>query len=374
MKPATGTQETGRHQRLIQNALHKGLSFALFREPGRAVTYISGNARTILNVEELIRSEEKGFLMAPFHPDLSTPTVWIPCEHLDQENDPSGDQTALPFYTGPSAIKSGYDSGRKAYEQLVNKAMHFIQSTGAQKIVSSRVIEVPRNPMASLPEMFFNLCSSYPKAFVSLVSSPLCGTWITASPELLMKQEENGQFETVALAATQPATDNLPEGKALWSAKEIEEQAMVCRHIINCFKAIRLREFEEDGPHTVTAGHLLHLKTTYKVDTQALQREHLMSVMLPLLHPTSAVCGMPQQTALEFLLREEGYSRRYYTGYLGPLNLAGRSALFVNLRCMQVQAGSWELFAGGGVTEASEVNKEWQETEYKLNTLRSLLP
>ena len=44
---------------------------------------------------------------------------------------------------------------------------------------------------------------------------------------------------------------------------------MVSRYIINCFKKIRLREFEEIGPKTVAAGNLLHLRTDFQVDMAA---------------------------------------------------------------------------------------------------------
>lgn len=361
------------HWPVIQAAVSKGLSFALFREPDRPIQLIYGKAIAVATAEDVLRSGEYGFLISPFQADPQCPLVWIPHQESTLSELQIQNSNEEKIYFGLSSKSSGYESNRINYENFVRRSIDFIGSGQAQKIVGSRVISLDREVNQSIYELFLKLCTSYPAAFVSFVSSPLCGTWITASPELLMKQEADGVFETVALAGTQPAVDNLPVGKALWSAKEIEEQALVSRHIINCFKAIRLREFDEDGPHTITAGHLLHLKTTFKVDTIAHNREDLMSVMLPLLHPTSAVCGMPQQTALDFIRKSEGYSRRYYTGYLGALNDEGRSALYVNLRCMQVLENTWELYAGGGITIASELSKEWQETEFKLNTLRSLL-
>jgi isochorismate synthase len=95
--------------------------------------------------------------------------------------------------------------------------------------------------------------------------------------------------------------------------------------------------------------------------------------MLKLLHPTSAVCGMPMEKSLAFLRAHEGYDREYYSGYLGPVRINNESQLFVNLRCMQVSSGRARLYAGGGVLGESDPEKEWQETELKMNTLLSVI-
>ena len=122
------------------------------------------------------------------------------------------------------------------------------------------------------------------------------------------------------------------------------------RYIISCFKKIRLREFEEHGPKTVVSGNLLHLKSEFKVDMQATNFPQLGSVMLQLLHPTSAVCGMPLNTSIQFLNRHEKYNRQYYAGYLGPVNFNNAISIFVNLRCAQLLEDKAILYAGAGVT------------------------
>ncbi|MEJ0056113.1 MAG: chorismate-binding protein [Bacteroidota bacterium] len=75
----------------------------------------------------------------------------------------------------------------------------------------------------------------------------------------------------------------------------------------------------------------------------------LGSIMLKLLHPTSAVCGMPMEASLEFLKQNEGYDREFYSGYLGPVNIDHETSLYVNLRCMKLFANEASLYAGAGV-------------------------
>ena len=121
------------------------------------------------------------------------------------------------------------------------------------------------------------------------------------------------------------------------------------------------------------AGNLVHLKTEYEVDMVATNFPQLGSVMLQLLHPTSAVCGMPLEPAREFLQANEGYDRQFYSGYLGPVNVKGESTMFVNLRCMQLLNKKAILYAGAGVTIDSDPEKEWEETELKFDTLMATL-
>ena len=197
---------------------------------------------------------------------------------------------------------------------------------------------------------FQKLCTAYPNAMVSMVSSDATGTWLGASPELLVSFDERAHFKTVALAGTKRVEGGVNIKSVAWNEKEIEEQALVCRYIISCFKKIRLREYEERGPRTVLAGNLLHLKTEFEVDTVATNFPLLASVMLKLLHPTSAVCGMPLENAQQFLKANEGYDREFYSGFLGPINFKNESHVFVNLRCMQVLDETALLYAGAGVT------------------------
>ncbi|MBY0433672.1 MAG: chorismate-binding protein, partial [Cyclobacteriaceae bacterium] len=243
----------------------------------------------------------------------------------------------------------------------------------AEKIVPSRSKSIPLSQEFDLVRTFQRLCSLYPHAMVSIFSSPATGTWIGATPEVLVTVTKDQRFRTVALAGTQPFTSGTDLRSVSWTQKDIEEQALVERYIISCFKKIRLREYEEHGPKTTVAGNVLHLKTDFGVDMVATNFPQLGSVMLKLLHPTSAVCGMPLASSLRFLLEHEGHDRQFYSGYLGPVNVDQESHLFVNLRCAQLTSDNAILYAGAGVLADSDPEREWQETELKMNTLGKVI-
>lgn len=267
---------------------------------------------------------------------------------------------------------SGESSGQENFKEVVEKAVGEIKNGLLYKVVPSRYKEIAYPANWDFIAAFEKLHQLYPNAFVYVFGIPGIGTWMGATPELLLSIVGGRWFKSVALAGTQrvPVSGDLTQ--VAWTQKEIEEQALVARYIINCFKKIRLREYDEKGPKTIKAGDLAHLKTEFHVDMEDVNFPQLGSVMLDLLHPTSAVCGMPLEPSLRFLKENESYDREYFSGYLGPVNMEGATQLYVNLRCMKLMADKARLYAGAGVTEDSVPEKELEETELKMQTLLRL--
>jgi len=269
------------------------------------------------------------------------------------------------------------------YVENVAEAVAAMQRGEFRKVVLSRTKQVKFSDTPDAVALFDKLCETYPTAFVSAVSLPERGQiWMSATPERLVSQDANGIFRTVSLAGTQSALDAsgapIRPSEAMWSQKEIEEQALVSRYIIDCFKKIRLREYLEEGPKTIIAGNLMHLGTQFTVDTPAVRYPQLGTVMLRLLHPTSAVCGMPRDLAFQFIQEHEAHDREFYAGFLGPVNMGSAddgvaTNLFVHIRCMKIEGNTATLYAGAGLTEDSVPEREWYETEMKCQTLLSVI-
>jgi isochorismate synthase len=267
---------------------------------------------------------------------------------------------------------------REKFEKIVEQAIDKIQNGHFQKVVLSRKKSIEFKGELALIDLVNKLTLAYPNAFISAVYLPQQNViWLGASPELLVSYDENGIFKTMALAGTQNGIDangqKIGPANARWSQKEIEEQAFVSRYIIECFKKVRVREYIENGPKTVEAGNLLHLQTTYMVDTQAINFSQFATIMLELLHPTSAVCGMPKAETEQFIQENEAYDREFYSGFLGPLNINNASSLYVNLRSLKIDHSQIMLFAGAGITEDSQPQKEYDETEMKMETLLRII-
>ncbi len=372
--------------RAINKFFSVGHSIAVWRKPDSNEIHLAASSETKLINEINLEESKPGFLFAPFHPDQPKQFLpadeWIVFRQNEWPQAMGQMATEIVTVSTDEELPSGSRHARPApaqastsqlhYKDLVTQCRKLVTEGRFEKLVPSRFQRVSIDPQLDLATIFDSLCARYPHAMVSLFSSPATGTWMGATPELLVSVEGT-QFQTVAVAGTQPYQDGMDIKSVTWTQKEIEEQALVERYIISCFKKIRVREYDEYGPRTVVAGNLLHLKTEFKVDMQETNFPQLGSVMLKLLHPTSAVCGSPLKESLTFLQENEGYDRQYYSGYLGPVNINKASTLYVNLRCMQLFQDEAVLFAGAGVVADSEPEKEWLETELKMNTLLQII-
>lgn len=261
---------------------------------------------------------------------------------------------------------------QEEFVALVKRCMDAIHSGEMSKVVPARLQKVPLKDTFDISATFIALCKKYPDAFVNFFHIPNIGTWLGATPEILIKTQGN-YFYTMALAGTQKAEGEDPVRNAAWKQKEIEEQAMVSRYIVNNFKKIRLREYEENGPRTVQAGNLLHLRSDFRVNMDATNFPQLGAVMLKLLHPTSAVCGTPRAQSMEFILNNERFDRSFFAGYIGPVNIEDQTAIYVNLRTAELVNNEVLLYAGAGVTADSIPEKEWEETTLKCDIIGNFI-
>lgn len=259
------------------------------------------------------------------------------------------------------------------YPELVRHAIDEIAGGHAQKIVLARYEDHAVPTGLDCYQKFEELHQQYPNAMTYACYLPGEGVWLGATPEELIELKKNKNFKTVALAGTQPLPAGIKLSDLTWTQKEIEEQALVSRYIIDCFKKIRLREFDEYGPKTVKAGQLAHLKTQFQVDMEATHSPGLGTTMLNLLQPTSAVCGMPLTQSLDFIRENEGFDREFYSGFLGPVQIQDSTNLFVNLRCARLKSNVVRFFAGAGITEDSDPEKELIETDLKLKTMKRVI-
>jgi isochorismate synthase len=326
-------------------------------------------------------SGAKGFILHPFINDAEDASILMNADLLfHTKSFAESDHEKLEAYGEAS---SAYDSlsalnaaeinyKESDYTSKVEHLLEELKKGSIKKIVLARhkdvLIELTKSPTALAAE----LRKLYPNAFIAFAFHPLVGCWVGASPELLASSEIDGNFNTIALAGTQAYNKEISLKDHTWTNKEIEEHAFVTRYIINCFKKIRLREYEEEGPKNYLAGNLVHLCTTFQVDAKTLGIHNLADQLLPLLHPTSATCGEPKEKAFSLIQQYEQVPRQLYAGFWGPLNMSNKSAVYVNLRCAQLFSNGYRAYAGAGITAASTPQLEWIETENKLQSIEKI--
>lgn len=334
----------------VEFSLKKRLPFSIYRKPTE--TLVNGVFQSNDALNYAVTFKEKGFVFAPF--DLKNDTVLI-----------SPDKTTTASFVPADFINAkgstAPDLGKNYHIKLVEKAIKAIKAGTLKKVVLSRKIDIAlsKKPL----KIFQSLLENYPNAFCYLFFHPKLGMWCGATPETLV--HINGtQLRTMSLAATLTIKDSVrPE----WGSKEVEEQKMVTNYIKQRLNP-SLEEMYVGEPESVKAGKLWHLKSEIK---GKIAPKTTIKEIIAALHPTPAVCGIPTQSAKVFIQENENYQRTFYTGFLGELNLTKekQAALFVNLRCMELNNGKASIFVGGGITEASNPESEWSETQNKSKTM-----
>ena len=273
-----------------------------------------------------------------------------------------------------SEIQFNDTKGNKEnFEKIVTKAIDLIKKNEFDKVVLSRKETILLKKF-ELISCFEKLINTYNTAFCYCFYHPKIGIWLGATPEQLI-QIENNSFETVSLAGTQKFQD---DKKVIWSEKEKTEQLFVTNYI-----AENLDKFSNtiavSEPKTIQAGNLLHIKS---VISGKLNYNFELKNLLETLHPTPAVCGLPKQISKKFILENEDYERKFYSGFLGEINLDNKTDLFVNLRCMEVlfdenknkkEYSNINIYVGCGITKDSVPEKEWEETVNKSKTMKKIL-
>lgn len=386
MKEALNILALEDKQRLIEQLQEAGYSFAIWQMPNETEYRFIISLNSTVQLEPNLREMDPGFLVnrfddnhpaAPFHisADIQITNNYVEInpvisdqqidEFLEALNEPEKNVKELKTETihNPSSNQ---------FEDQVASAVRHIRNENFEKVVLSRFKDIPLPEEFKVWNLFKTISADYPASFCSITFIPNHGLWIGASPELLISESQSS-FKTIALAGTKSLMPDQNLSEIAWTQKEIEEQALVSRYIINCFKKIRLREFHEHGPKSVQAGNLVHLKTEFEVKYDEVSFDNLGEQMLELLHPTSAVCGMPIGDTKPWIKEVEKYDREFYAGFLGPIHVQNEINLFVNLRCLKIQDGIIRLYAGAGITEDSIPSKEFEETEMKMNVLMSKL-
>lgn len=353
---------------IFDSLIEKNVSFAVYRQARQQdIHLVLQTSQAALCLDSLSDLNGKtGFVIAPFRISEDTPLIVIHSDICLK-----GEAVVFSYLSDyhsegiSSAINIHNQTSVNSFTQYSSDYTSFysaLSENKLQKLVLSRTFDVERKRSFSAGTSFREACGKYHSNFVFLCNTPQTGAWMGISPELLVS-EQDGIYKTVALAGTKRVS---PED---WDDKNRKEQQIVVDYMQQQLSQL-CGDVIQSGPFTAQAGNIEHLKTKFSFK---LKDGYKIGDLLALLHPSPAVCGFPKESAFIFILKNESYDRRYYSGFVGPLDIEGSSRLYVNLRCMQMGEDLLRLYAGGGMLLSSELKPEWEETENKLQTILSVI-
>lgn len=180
-----------------------------------------------------------------------------------------------------------------------------------------------------------------------------------ASPELLFRIN-GSQIQSDALAGTRPSNENA-EDELLENAKDRIEHQLVVDFLVD-----KLTNFcgqvEVSETKVKQLKHLIHLHTLVSGTVDA------ENLVFSNLHPTPALSGMPQNTAIEFLRDHEGFDRGWYGGTIGVIDEAFESFAVAIRSVLQTPTDAFVYF-GAGVVPDSDIGAEWAEIHSKRSAI-----
>lgn len=330
----------------------------------------NGEPRRLKGIADM--QGRSGYVLAPFEHTNDSPLLLIEPDSVEQLS-----LASESLY--PSAGNSNFLDFRQFYARdfevfhdallrgqfkkivLARSSRCFLQPIGKPGARYRRLFSLPEDYFRSL---FLRACQLYPHQYVTLVSTASSGTWLMATPELLLSHEGDS-WRTMSLAGTMP----LEQRDEPWSQKNLTEQDCVTQYIREIVEPMS-EDLRLDGPRTAQAGNVVHLRTDFAF---RLRHGASASDLLSRLFPTPAVCGVPKDAAKVFILQNEHIRRAYYSGFSGPLMINGSTHLFVTLRCVEFLRDTCIVYAGSGLLPESTLGDEYQETEAKMQTMKILL-
>ena len=214
-----------------------------------------------------------GFVVAPFQVTPEQPILLIRPDRVMQLP-VSQLEGAVPDFPPSQPLPDTFDADASVQRGRVHYATDFanfhaqLLSGDIQKIVLSRCIVESHDGTVSPLTLFQRACQLYPRMFIGLVSTPKSGTWLTATPEILL-EGQGRDWRTIALAGTMkldPTQLNFETPEldiaVAWTTKNIREQRMVATYITECLEQFT-GDFCEGVPCTVRAANLVHLRSDF---------------------------------------------------------------------------------------------------------------
>lgn len=296
-------------------------------------------------------------------------------EALDQARELLGETREVieqPYTIEPTSDRTRLDNpnGRPAWDEAVQDALAAIDSGELDKVVLARTLEArsqgPPDPISVLQR----LRSANPGTHRFYLEPVPGSVFLGAAPELVARATGR-RFTAQAVAGSiargrDPEHDDELARELLESKKDRAEHRLVVDHMRRRLHRVTDRVEIGPRPHVLRLRRIQHLETDVRAELP--EDVHVLEA-LDHLHPTPAVCGTPRDEAQAFLRGHEPFERGWYAGPVGWFDARGDGCFAPGLRAAVLQDGTWHLYAGAGIVQGSEAEKEWQETTIKFGPM-----
>lgn len=213
-------------------------------------------------------------------------------------------------------------------------------------------------------------------------SYPSCWTFdvaglIGATPELLIGVD-HGRVTSRVLAGTyrvekDPTTEMAAARQVLSAHKDSTEHAFAIASLQRSLGSVADEVSVDERPHLLPLANVIHSASDATGQLPADSGLNALDVAAAV-HPTAAVGGYPQASAVARVDELEPLDRGRYSGPVGWMDDRGNGQFGIALRCGQLEdRNRIRLFAGAGIMPDSDPATEVAETEAKFAPMRRAL-
>ncbi len=255
------------------------------------------------------------------------------------------------------------------WRQCINTIQTWITAGKIRKMVLARFDEIPSPSDSDLSQIYSNMVAENSSSFRFQFPTEE-GSFIGASPEQLCRVSNN-LLSADALAGTRPRGNNGEEDRKFadllfHSNKDRWEHEVVVDWLISSFRGLCSNVAPKPEPSIRKFATVQHL---YSQIQGYLRSDTGLEQILAALHPTPAIGGDPRSIALDQISVLEKQDRGYYSGVVGWVSHE-EAEFAVGIRSAMITGDQARIYAGVGIVDKSNPDNEWEETNWKMQTMK----
>ena len=260
------------------------------------------------------------------------------------------------------------------YIQAFDRIIDYIRAGDCYQInLTQQFIGQAHGLLLETAEQFWQLTNAPYAGYLKIDDFEL----LSCSPELFIDFQAQQQIVTRPIKGTMPRyadpeQDQQSKQRLIQSEKDQAENLMIVDLLrndlsvyaeIGSVKTNKLFEIEsfEQVHHMVS-----EIQANLKSDTQPMR-------MLLKASPGGSITGAPKIRAMQIIAELEQQPRGAYCGSLGYFNQDGTGRWNILIRSVQKYQQEISMWAGGGITIASQAEAEYQECFDKISAMLNLL-
>lgn len=291
-------------------------------------------------------------------------------------------QTVISCLASETAVQSDFKMNepctahwsKEQYLQAFERIIDYIRAGDCYQInLTQQFIGQAQGSLLATASAFWQLTDAPYAGFLKIGDFEL----LSCSPELFIDFQQQQRIITRPIKGTMPRyadpqQDEQSKLKLSQSEKDQAENVMIVDLLRN-----DLSIYAETG--SVKTNKLFEIESFEQVhhmvsEVQATLKPHIqpMQMLLTAL-PGGSITGAPKIRAMQIIAELEQQPRGAYCGSLGYFNLDGTGRWNILIRSVQKYKKEVSMWAGGGITIASEAEAEYQECFDKISAMLNLL-